>query len=193
MKKLPTSAKSKGGKVTKDRTLQRQTKIEKLMTAGYSTTQILAGKSDGKSLGSERTIRKDIAIIRSRWLDQDPEWFHRARLARIEAVERLKAQLIRLNNLLLEIINGNYDRDITIYQTSKTTKPDKTIIETSVPTTFKSKAERAKTLTYAESQLTTVITKMYEIDADFDPEQYLDRKIKEAVNYKIKKRETEFS
>lgn len=47
-----------------------------------------------------------------------------------------------------------------------------------------------KTLVYTESQLTTVISKIYDIDADFDPEQYIDKKIQESINVKIKKAET---
>lgn len=177
-KQLSTSDKSRGGLVTKSQTLQRQDKIEKLLHAGYSLTQIASGKDEnGKTIGSITTIRKDIDIIRSRWLDMDPEWFHRARLARIDTVERLKAQLIRINKLILEITKGTYDNRI------QSAEQGGTFIA-------KSNGDRPKKLTYAESQLTVVIKAIYEIDADFDPEQYIDKKIAESINNKIKKAET---
>ena len=172
-KQLSTSDKSRGGSKTKTDNIDRQHKVEKLLVAGYSLSQIASEKIDGETLGSITTIRKDIDIIRSRWLDSDPEWFHRARLARIEAVERLKPQLIRLNKLIIEIQNGEFDQEI------KTSKDKDGAFVVSVS------GNRPKKLVYAESQLTAVIKAIYEIDADFDPEQYIDSKIQESVNHKI--------
>jgi hypothetical protein len=136
------------------------------MKMGYGLTRIAATKINGKKLGALETISKDMDIIRSRWLDMDPEWFHRARLARIEAKERLLEQMIRLGDLILDVKDGKY----------------KTPLE-----------NKPKQLTYAESQLTTVISKLYEIDSDFDPEQYLDKRIQESVHVKIKEATTSTS
>lgn len=58
---------------------------------------------------------------------------------------------------------------------------------------LKDNKDNHKTLVYTESQLTTVITKIYEIDADFDPEQYVNKKIQESVDVKIKEAETTVS
>lgn len=172
-RKLSKSDNSKGGSKTKLDAIKRQQKVEQLMKSGYSETQIAAGNTkDGKSLGTPATIRKDVNEIRSRWLEADPDWFHRARIARIEAVERLKPQLIRLNKLILEITKGDYDNKIT------STKEGGAFVA-------ESNGDRPKKLTYAESQLTAVIKAIYEIDADFDPEQYLDKKIQESIEHKV--------
>ncbi len=50
-----------------------------------------------------------------------------------------------------------------------------------------------KTLAYTESQLTTVLAKIYDTESDFDPEQYVNKKIQESVDVKIKKAETAIS
>jgi len=157
--KLGLARRVKGGNVTKTQSIERQCHVERLMRMGYSLTKISSIPIDGKKLGHIDTISKDMDIIRSRWLDKDPEWFHRARLARIEAKERLLEQMIRLGDLILDVMDGKYE-------TSPENKP--------------------KQLTYTESQLTTVISKIYEIDSDFDPEQYLDKRIQESVHVKIK-------
>lgn len=141
------------------------------MLAGFSLSQIASAKADGRKIGAIETVSRDMDIIRSRWLDKDPEWFHRARLARIQATEALKAQMVRLNTLILEILDGQYD---TI---TKNTKDGIEQIETV--------EERPKKLVYAESQLTTIISKLYEIDADFDPEQYLDARIAEGMKHEF--------
>jgi len=47
--------------------------------------------------------------------------------------------------------------------------------------------DKEKTLVSAESQLTTVISKIYEIDADFDPEQYIDQRVQDALKNKIER------
>jgi|APSaa5957512535_1039671.scaffolds.fasta_scaffold97573_1 hypothetical protein len=171
-KGLSKEAKSKGGQVTKTDRIVRQVHVEKLMKMGYSLTRISAAKLNGKKLGNEETIKKDMNIIRSRWLDQDPDWFHRARLARIESKERLLEQMIRLGDLILEIQHGKYDYN---------SKGEPT------------EGERPRKLVQTESQLTLVISKIYEIDADFDPEQYLDKRIAEAMEDKIKEGKTETS
>jgi len=159
-KKISKKDSSKGGSVTKLDSLNRQIIVERLMKKGYSLMRIYGAKVNGERLGGLETLSKDINKIRSRWLDKDPAWFHRARIARIEAVQRLTDQLVRLNDDILEIEKGTYD--------------------------IKNKSDRMKMLPAIESQLTVVISKIYEIDADFDPEQYLDKRIVEAVNNKIK-------
>ena len=128
------------------------------MVAGLTITKMASLKNDnGKPLiGSYETIAKDVDVIRSRWLEKDTEWFHRAKLARVEAVERLKAQLLRQSLLVADIKNNQYD-----------TK------------------DLPRTLTYAESQLTTTITRIYEIESDLDPEQYVDERIKRRINAKV--------
>ena len=178
-KQLETTGRNRGGQVTKTQTIQRQSQVERLMKMGYSLTRITAAtKPNGKKLGAIETISKDMDIIRSRWLDSDPEWFHRARLARIEAKERLLEQMVRLGDLILKIQNGVYNNSI------KSNKEEDGAFVT------ESNGDLPKKLVYAEAQLTTVITKIYEIDADFDPEQYLDSKIQESIRNKIEKEET---
>jgi len=179
MKQLPLTAESKGGRSTKSTAIQRQVHVERLMKMGYSLTKISSITINGKNLGAEHTISKDIDIIRSRWLDKDPEWFHRARLARIEAKERLLEQMTRMGDLILKIKDGQYDEVLKII--------DKQIDH--IPT----KENVPKQLTYAESQLTTIISKLYEIDSDFDPEQYLDKRIQESIGNKIKERTPKIS
>ena len=180
MSQLRTSEKSKGGIVTSAAAILRQSHVERLMKMGYSLTRITSTKVNGKKLGAVNTISKDMDIIRSRWLEQDPSWFHRARLARIEAVQRLTEQLVRMNELILQLKNGDYNNEI------KSTKEGGAFVS-------ESNADLPRKLTYAESQLTTIISKIYEIDADFDPEQYIDQKIRESINHKVKAAETETS
>ena len=154
----------KGGSVPTPAALMRQSEVEKYMVAGLSATKIAAlRKPNSKKalLGSYKTILKDIDIIRSRWMERDPEWLFRAKEARIEAVMRLKAQLVRQNILLTAIKNNTYEtKDI------------------------------AKALTYAESQLTLTITRIYEIESDLDPEQYVDARIQARINAKVEAAET---
>ena len=147
------------------------------MKMGYSVTRIATVKISGKTLGSIKTITKDVNIIRNRWLEMDPEWFHRARLARIEAKERLLEQLTRVSDLILQLNNGDYNKEIHSNRDGGSF-----VIE--------SNADLPKKLIYAESQLTTIISKLYEIDSDFDPEQYLDQRIMESIENKIEKAKT---
>ena len=174
---MTTTAKTKGGKVTKASIILRQSHVEKLMKMGYSLTRIASTQVNGKNLGAIHTISNDMNIIRSRWLDMDPEWFHRARLARIEAKERLLEQLTRVTDLIIKLQNGDYNKEI-----HSNKEGGSFIIE--------SNADLPKKLIYAESQLTTIITRLYEIDSDFDPEQYLDQRIMESIENKIEKAET---
>ncbi len=168
---------SKGGSVTKAKAIQRQSHVERLMRMGYSLTKISSVTINNEKLGNIETISKDMDIIRSRWLDMDPEWFHRARLARIEAKERLIEQMTRLGDLIVKIKNGEYNNKI------QSTKEGGAFVA-------ESNGDLPKKLVYAESQLTTVISKIYEIDSDFDPEQYLDKRIQESVHVKIKEAAT---
>lgn len=79
------------------------------MKMGYFVTSIASTKINSKTLGSIKTIIKDVNIISSSWLEMDPEWFHRARLARIEAKEILLEQLIRVSELITKIQNGDFN------------------------------------------------------------------------------------
>ncbi len=178
-KKQAVIGKRGGGKVTAEQRVKRQIIVEKHMLAGYSLSYIAGIKINGKKLGNIGTISKDMNIIRSRWLNMDPEWFHRARTARIEAVNRLKQQLIRSNELVTEIKAGIYNAK------TKSNKDDggDDIIESNTDLPTK--------LVYAESHQTTIINKIYEIDSDFDPEQFLDDKIKESIQAKIEHAEKE--
>lgn len=171
---------SKGGSVTKTQILQRQAHVERLMRMGYTLTRIVATTVNDKKLGSSNVLSNDMKLIQSRWLEADPGWMIRANLARIEAKNRLLEQLIRLGDLILEIKAGTYNTQI------KTNKKGGSF-------TIEANADLPKKLVYAESQLTTVISKIYEIDADFDPEQYLDKKIEESLHDKIKERKTKIS
>lgn len=172
MKQLGLIGKHKRGRTTKAQSSQRQVHVERLMKMGYSLTKIANTIEDGKKLGNIDTISKDMDIIRSRWLDQDPEWFHRARLARIEAKDRLIEQLVRLNDLIIKLLEGEFN--------------NKEVVTKEGVETISIQDELPRKLTYTESQLTTVISKIYEIDADFDPEQYLDQKIMESIENKVK-------
>lgn len=79
------------------------------MKMGYFVTSIASTKINSKTLGSIKTIIKDVNIINSRWLEMDPKWFHHARLTRIEAKERLLEQLIRVSELITKIQNGDFN------------------------------------------------------------------------------------
>ena len=177
MSQVESTGRSKGGKVTKASAILRQSYVEKFMKMGYSLTKISTIKIENKKLGSLETISKDMNIIRSRWLNEDPEWFNRARIARIEAKGRLLEQLTRLSDLILELRNGDYNREI------HSNKEGGSFVT-------ESNADLPKKLVYTESQLTTVITRIYEIDADFDPEQYLNHTIQESMENKIKETTT---
>ena len=164
MQHIPASQKKQIDRSNKFKAvgIARQVLVEKYMTAGMSLTQIATAKVNGKKLGTMKTITRDMDIIRSRWLDRDPEWFNRARLARIEAETRLTAQLVRLNKLILNTQAGQQGNEV-----------DDSFI---------------RSMAILESRLTDVITKLYEINSDFDPEQYLDSKIK--ARYEAIKTET---
>ena len=43
-----------------------------------------------------KTVLRDIREIQTSWLDQDPDWFNRARLARIKSEQMYESQLKRL-------------------------------------------------------------------------------------------------
>ena len=169
-----------------EKDIERQLNVEKAMLAGYTITQIYAMRLGKKPLGTREKIKDDFNLIRSRWLQMDPDWFHRTRLARITAENRLKEQLIRYNKLLLDLDEGKYDKVIITHETTETPNGDGTITKTSKPVPITTKSERARAITYAESQLSSVITKLYDIESDFDPEQYLDERIKERLNEKVK-------
>ena len=166
---------------TESPAVKRQIIVEKYMLAGYSLTQILAVRNKkGQTLGTINTIKGDMNLIRSRWLDLDPQWFHRTRLARILAVNRLTEQLVRISQLIAEIRAGEYNNKI------KSNEDGGAFVS-------ESNGELPKKLVYAESQLTNIIKAIYEIDSDFDPEQFIDSRIRESIVDKIKVAETKNS
>ena len=128
---------------------------------------------NGNKLGNVTTIRKDIDKIKTRWLSNDKDWFQRATTARILTKQRLLQQLVDINELISDIKNNKYD---TI--TSNTEKGDTiTTLLSDIP----------KKIIMAESQKTTIITKIYEIDSAFDPESYLNQMITdESENGSVK-------
>ena len=184
---LSNSDRVKGGKSGKSQTIQRQAHVERLMQNGYTLTRIAATQVNGKNLGSKDTISKDIKIIETRWLENDQGWFNRARTARIVNVKRLTEQLVRLSDLYNDVKNGVYDTAEKIIVMKDKNSTDVMIEKYSV------KDQRPGKLVRIESDITKVITTLYEIDADFDPEQYLDSRITEAMENKIKKTETAIS
>jgi len=86
----------------------------------------------------------------------------------------------RMGDLILKIMDGEYNNKI------QSTKEGGSFVA-------ESNGDLPKKLVYAESQLTTIISKIYEIDADFDPEQYLDKRIQESMEDKIEKGTTKTS
>lgn len=178
-KKLTTKEKSKGGAVTKAATLERQQVVEQLMLEGDTIAEISNYSHKGKKLGAENTISKDMDIVRSKWLESDPTWFHRARIARIEAKNRLLMIFKKQMNLIKDLESGDYDIKAVW------TKEGQVDLET--------KENRGNLLTRAYDSVTKTIAKIYEIDSDFDPEQYIDMKIQESIKDKITVTETTIS
>lgn len=181
--KQQLTSKSKGGRARYVDVVDRQLQVELLLKKGYGLSEIASTKINNKKLGAIDTIKKDIIIIKSRWLDSDLNWFHRSRVARIEAKQRLIEVLKKQNQDIERIENGEYDN------------AEKIIIikGEATPLSYSVKDQRTKKLTYAYSQLTLTIAKIYEIDSDFDPEQYIDKKIMESIDEKISESQTEIS
>lgn len=181
--KQQLTSKSKGGRARYVDVVDRQLQVELLLKKGYGLSEIASTKINNKKLGAIDTIKKDIIIIKSRWLDSDLNWFHRSRVARIEAKQRLIEVLKKQNQDIERIENGEYD------------SAEKIIIINGEATalSYSVKDQRTKKLTYAYSQLNLTIAKIYEIDSDFDPEQYIDKKIMESIDEKISESQTEVS
>jgi len=181
--KQQLTSKSKGGRAKYVDVVDRQLQVELLLKKGYGLSEIASIKINNKKLGAIDTIKKDIIIIKSRWLDSDLNWFHRSRVARIEAKQRLIEVLKKQNQDIERIENGEYD------------SAEKIVIINGESTalSYSVKDQRTKKLTYAYSQLCLTITKIYEIDSDFDPEQYIDKKIMESIDEKISESQTEVS
>jgi len=179
--KQQLTSKSKGGRSKYVDVVDRQLQVELLLKKGYGLSEIASTKINNKKLGAIDTIKKDIIIIKSRWLDSDLNWFHRSRVARIEAKQRLIEVLKKQNEDIERIENGEYD------------SAEKIIIIKGEATTlsYSVQDQRTKKLTYAYSQLLLTIAKIYEIDSDFDPEQYIDKKIMESIDEKISESKTE--
>ena len=94
-----------------------------------------------------KTILNDIRDIQTSWLDLDPEWLNRARLARITSEKMYETQLKRLFTYL-------ENEDLS----------------------YKEKL-------YVEGLIQNVITKLEEKASKLDPEQYLQQRIKERLNF----------
>ena len=68
-----------------------ETYPEELMLKGVKPLEIA-----NLGVANYKTVLKDIKEIQSSWLELDPEWFHRARLARIKSEQMYESQLKRL-------------------------------------------------------------------------------------------------
>ena len=135
------SNQSKGGSITRSSSIMRKNMVEECMLNGMSIAQMVA-----LELGSKQTISNDLKEIHHQWLEKDPEWIERVRLARIEVEKKYGAQIQRL----LAIINSN-----------NTSNKDKL---------------------YAESLVTTIINKKYEISSSIDPEEYIKKQLQEKID-----------
>ena len=89
------SNQSKGGSVTKSFSINRKKKVEECMLKGLSATQMVDLK-----LGGWETICNDVKEIHRQWLEKDPEWIERVRLARIEVKKKYDAQIQRLRTVI---------------------------------------------------------------------------------------------
>ncbi len=85
------SNQSKGGSITKSSSIMRKNMVEECMLNGMSIAQMVA-----LGLGSKQTISNDLKKIHRQWLEKDPEWIERVRLARIEVKKKYDAQIQRL-------------------------------------------------------------------------------------------------
>ena len=72
-------------------TNRRKALVQELILKGVKPLEIA-----NLGVANYKTILKDIKEIQSSWLELDPEWFHRARLARIKSEQMYESQLKRL-------------------------------------------------------------------------------------------------
>ena len=108
---MPVSTeKNKGGRPSTLLVSQVKAIVEEKMDHGMNITQIAALRDTDtkKPLASYKTIEKYFHEAESKFLETDPEWFNRARLARVKAQRRLGTQLTRLYNIASAGPSENY-------------------------------------------------------------------------------------
>ena len=138
----------KRGRKTLVENNKRKTLIQELMLKGLKPVEMAQ-----LGVANYKTILNDIRDIQTSWLDLDPEWLNRARLARIKSEKMYETQLKRLFAYL-------ENEDLT----------------------YKEKL-------YVEGLVQNVITKLEEKSSKLDPEQYLQQRIRERVNFERKRLE----
>lgn len=138
----------KRGRKTLVENNKRKTLIQELMLKGLKPLEMAQ-----LGVANYKTILNDIRDIQTSWLDLDPEWLNRARLARIKSEKMYETQLKRLFAYL-------ENEDLT----------------------YKEKL-------YVEGLVQNVITKLEEKSSKLDPEQYLQQRIRERVNFERKRLE----
>ena len=81
----------KRGRKSLVQTNRRKALVQELMLKGVKPLEIA-----NLGVANYKTVLKDIKEIQTSWLELDPEWFHRARLARIKSEQMYESQLKRL-------------------------------------------------------------------------------------------------
>ena len=81
----------KRGRKTLIENNKRKTLIQELMLKGLKPLEIA-----NLGVANYKTVLNDIRDIQTSWLDLDPEWLNRARLARIQSEKMYQTQLKRL-------------------------------------------------------------------------------------------------
>jgi hypothetical protein len=142
------SSQVKRGRKTLVENNKRKTLVQELMLKGLKPLEMA-----NLGVANYKTILNDIRDIQTSWLDLDPEWLNRARLARIQSEKMYQTQLKRLFAYL-------ENEDLT----------------------YKEKL-------YVEGLVQNVITKLEEKSSKLDPEQYLQQRIRERVNFERKRLE----
>lgn len=89
--------KNKGGRPPSQKSIELRRNIRTLYLAG-----VTAHKMAEQKIANIRTIYTHIQAIQTEMLDKDQQWFTRARVARLEAEERLQAQLVRILGIIQE-------------------------------------------------------------------------------------------
>jgi len=86
-----TSGDAKRGRKTLVEINKRKTLVQELILKGLKPMEIA-----NLGVANYKTILNDIRDIQTSWLDLDPEWLNRARLARIKSEKMYETQLKRL-------------------------------------------------------------------------------------------------
>ena len=86
-----TSGDAKRGRKTLVEINKRKTLVQELILKGLKPMEIA-----NLGVANNKTILNDIRDIQTSWLDLDPEWLNRARLARIKSEKMYETQLKRL-------------------------------------------------------------------------------------------------